>query len=558
MSSVVTSILSSIVGLLWNKARDTTAAKLKDGDVTDTKAREIVVRELNEIKTKLDGLSRQDLLSSYSFLQEGVDFLSASVDRSKLCNESLMNEAQIDQGESSRMASGVESGMLDEVLQLSHAIEKLNVSGNKEFELAIERFKDARKRATDAFSIESLSIQDRIFAAKLRIVSEMLESLESPETAITGCLSFLKKLHSLSVVREIFIVYLNKGIKSMLNKAERVENIKSLMLINYVLFQYASKFSSSKYSFVLAWPTIELAADRSFHPILHWRRVSTRRSMGKELMQLPNGLLFDEIVLPQYSAVNSHWDVAIAYFNSIRVVRSCTGDVKVVKLPEPKNAGEDIDQSIEAIAFDKMNNVYVVRGDKTRREGNEDVKSYVLNVLDEHYNAIQEYTLHFVEKRFFDMVRIAINEDNNITMIIDNDPHVYVCDNTGQLKHKFACDSGCLPSLGILGQNKVVRSSRYGDAVHMYSKEGDLKFTIKLPEDHEIRGLAFHYVICKIIVLTYVENSCSYYLLCYTNAAQLEATTFLYKDKNYEYFPKIISHPNGPVAIVREQSIIFI
>ena len=556
MSSIVTSILSSIVGLLWNKARDTTAAKLKDGDVTNTKAREIVVRELNEIKTKLDGLSRKDLVSSYSFLQEGVDFLSTSVDRSELGYESLMNETQADTGESSRMSSGVEPGMLDEVLQHSHAIEKLNVSGNKEFELAIERFKDARKRATDAFCIESLSIQDRIFAAKLRIVSEMLESIESPETTITGCLSFLKKLHSLSVVREIFTAYLNKGIKSMLNKAERVENIKSLMLINYVLFQYASKFSSSKYSFVLAWPTIELSADRSFHPILHWRKVSTRRSMGKELFQIPNGLFFDEIVLPQYSAVNSYWDVAIAYCNSIRV-RSCTGDVKIVKLPEPKN-GEDIDQSIEAIAFDKNNHVYVVRSIKTRLKGNEDVKSYVLNVLDENYNAIQEYTLYFVEKRFFDMVRIAINEDNNITMIIDNDPHVYVCDNTGQLKHKFACDSGCLPSLGISGQNEVIRSSRDLTAVHMYSKEGDLKLTIKLPEDHKVRGLAFHYVIRKIIVLTYVEKSCAYHLLCYTNTGQLEATTFLYKDKDNEHFPKITSHPNGPVAIVREQSITFI
>ena len=33
----------------------------------------------------------------------------------------------------------------------------------------------------------------------------------------------------------------------MLNKSERVENVKSVMLINYVLFQYVSKFSS-KYS----------------------------------------------------------------------------------------------------------------------------------------------------------------------------------------------------------------------------------------------------------------------------------------------------------------------
>ena len=82
MSSVVTSILSSTVGLLWNKACDSTAAKLKDGDVTDAKIRQIVARELNDIKVKLDGLSRKDLLSSYSLLKQGVDLLNAALDQS--------------------------------------------------------------------------------------------------------------------------------------------------------------------------------------------------------------------------------------------------------------------------------------------------------------------------------------------------------------------------------------------------------------------------------------------------------------------------------------------
>ena len=72
MSSILTIILSSTVGLLWNKACDKTAESLKDGDITDAKLREIVVRELNDIKTKLEGLSRSYLLSSYSFLQEGI------------------------------------------------------------------------------------------------------------------------------------------------------------------------------------------------------------------------------------------------------------------------------------------------------------------------------------------------------------------------------------------------------------------------------------------------------------------------------------------------------
>ena len=82
MSSIITAILSSTVGLLWNKARNATAAKLQDGDVSDEKVQEIVVRELNDIKTKFDGLSRKDLLSSYSFLREGVELLNVCLDRS--------------------------------------------------------------------------------------------------------------------------------------------------------------------------------------------------------------------------------------------------------------------------------------------------------------------------------------------------------------------------------------------------------------------------------------------------------------------------------------------
>ena len=96
MTSIVTLILSSTVGILWNKARDVTARKLKDGDITEEKIREIVIRELNDIKSKLDGLSRKDLLCSYGFLKEGVNLLKVSLDKA---NEdgpnAVMNESRI-------------------------------------------------------------------------------------------------------------------------------------------------------------------------------------------------------------------------------------------------------------------------------------------------------------------------------------------------------------------------------------------------------------------------------------------------------------------------------
>ena len=558
MSSIVTSILSSTVGLLWNKARDSTAAKLKDGDITDAKIRGIVVRDLNDIKTKLDGLSRKDLLSSYNFLQEGVDFLNVSLQNSKLDQKALVNETQDDRGETSTMPSCDQSGILSEAIELSQAMGKLKCNSDEKYESAKKRFKKARERATDAFSTETLVLNDKIFAAKLRIVSEILECLDHPENAIIGCLSFLKKFHSLPAIQEIFSVYLNGGIKSMLNKSERVENVKSVMLINYVLFQYASKF---KFSFDLlhSMPTIELP-DRSFSPMLDWQEVATRKSMGKELTQHPGGrILIDEIIYAYISAVNGHGDVlTLRYldFDKIQVISYKTGECKMIKLPDPRK-GEVITQYIVGLAVDNNNNVYVVVLLTTRTE-NGYVRNFVLHVLDENYHVKHDScTLDFMDANVLSLVRIAINKSNNIIMIKDEDPHVYICDNTGTLQHKFEHDSSLTPSLSISEQDKIITSSGDRDAMVTFSEEGNLKSTVKLPEGHEIYAVAYHYVIRKIIVLTYVEKNNSYFLLCYTEAGDLETSTFFCKRINNEDI-QITSHPSGPVAVVMEKSITFI
>ena len=52
-----------------DKGRDEAAKKLKDGDVTDQQFRGIIVREIDDMKSKLDGLSRKDLLACISFFR---------------------------------------------------------------------------------------------------------------------------------------------------------------------------------------------------------------------------------------------------------------------------------------------------------------------------------------------------------------------------------------------------------------------------------------------------------------------------------------------------------
>ena len=543
MSSIITVILKSAVGLLGNKARDKTVEKLRH-DVTDAQVREIVVRELNDIKTKLDGISRKDLLSSVSFLREGIELLYVSLDRS----------TQEDRYESSAMSSDAASARLNETLELTRAVENIKCRG--EYKFAKERFKDARRKATEAFFNEALKIEDRIFAAKLRVASEILENLESPKIAVTGCLSFLRDVHNLPAIREIFSVYLNGGIKS-LGKQERAENVKSVMMINSALFQFLLKFGSKRTD-RLNWPagTIELA-DRNFNPILEWHKISSRKSMGGELGVRPNELVLDEsneILFPRLSAVNSHGDIIVIHSDDEIKIISSTGETKVVKLLEPE--GQFVHRRISTIAVDKDDVIHVVSILRTGTETHA-VSSYVLNVLNESYNCKHVCSLDFLEEHSdrYPTMDMAINKNNDIIMTRNNNRSVYVCGNSGKLKHKFERDTSSLLMLSISNKNEIMIPTDRGKAVNFYTEEGNLTSQIKLPEGHSVLSMAFQYFLGKIIVLTRVEEMESRYLLCYSETGELQSTTFCSLARE---LPSITSHPAGPVAVVKEKSITYI
>ena len=530
------------MGLLWNKARDTIAYKLKDGDTTDEKIREIVVRELNDIKSKLDGISRKDLLSSYGFLKEGVNLLNASLDKS---NDDEHNETQDHHEEPSRMPDGA-GCILNQTLELSRAEGWLKTKSDKEFESAKKRFEEARKTATHAFFNEALSIKDRIFAAKLRVCSEILECLESPETAMTGCETFLQDLHSLPAIHEIFSVYLNGGIKSRLNKAERLDNVKSVMMINYALYQFNFKFGRKRTNKVI-WPGVTDLAGRRFNPILNWQEVSTRKSWVEGPMQPRNDLLLDENIRPCHSALNSHGDiVAVRSEEDLKVV-SKAGESKLVTLTDPTE-DKVIERYIKGLAVDSNNNVYIVRCLETRGENGDGI-SYVLNVLDDTYNVKYRCTLNFL-KATGSGIKLAINKNSDIIMIKNDDP----------LKFKFERDSSQVPwySFNISNENDIMISSDDNWAIEVYTEEGNAMSVIKAPVGHKVVAIAFHHAICKIVVLSFNFRSDSYFLLGYSKTGELETSTFFSKRSLGEHIPIITSHPGGPIAVVWARIIVYI
>ena len=153
----------------------------------------------------------------------------------------------------------------------------------------------------------------------------------------------------------------------MLGKEERAANAKSVMLINHVLFQFSLKFSS-KFTDRVVWPagTIELA-DRIFNPVLEWKKVSSRKSMGGELDKPLNELVLNEDIYPWLSAVNSQGEIIVIHRSDDIKIISRTGETKLVKLPEPRE-GEFIKRRPVRLAVDNSNNVYVVRCLKTHTE----------------------------------------------------------------------------------------------------------------------------------------------------------------------------------------------
>ena len=550
MSSIITAILSSTVGLLCDKARDSAADKLKDGDLTDETMRKMVVKDLTDIKTKLDSLSLKDLKASYSFLEEGVELLNLTLDQS--AKDQKASEGSAD--ETKGVISCTASGVLNAALSLPQEIQRLKISSDKGFVSAQDCFKASRERATDAFNNESLSIKDRIMACKLRVAARILElGLEHPKAAITACQQSLKELHRLPAIQEMFSVFIKGGLKSMFNKSERLENMMSVLFINHALYDFATKYSSESRN-LLAWPGIELKA-RPFHPILNAQEVMMKTSSsGESFQQLKKVDIGSSVGFADSFAVNSRGDIILLCHYKIRVIYS-TGENKVVMFPDTTEK-KVFGRCGLSVAVDRDDNVYAVRLRVVRDENGDTKFDVALCVFDENYSIKNVCVLDFLyTKQYAAGLNIAVDKNQNLIMVTGWNNQVYVCDNTGKLKFQFQRDGRWLRSLSISNNNDIMIVSYDYSAIHTYSTEGDLKSTIKLPDGHQAYGVAFDYSICKIIVLTCFWNKVFLFLLSYSETGELENSVFFCKgDKAVE----LKSHPSRPVAVLYDSSVTFL
>ena len=132
----------------------------------------------------------------------------------------------------------------------------------------------------------------------------------------------------------------------------------SVLSINHVLYDFASKYCTKSPIALLAWPGIRLTG-RTFHPILNADLVLSKTISGGEFVPQLNRL------------------VVLEYVGHVTVTGRSAEDVAV-----DSNAAND--------------NVHVVRRLESRDENGGKKYEFVLYVFDENYNIKNVSALHFL------------------------------------------------------------------------------------------------------------------------------------------------------------------
>ncbi|PFX17521.1 hypothetical protein AWC38_SpisGene18154 [Stylophora pistillata] len=229
----IAAVFKATIGLLVEKVRDGVAGKLKDGDVTDQKFNDLIVRDIDDISSKLDPLSRRDLEASVSFFEEGIALLYKvfKIARAKTECGALTAQAACDEAFS----------LIEGIRRLE--LTRLDESATRKLSTAKERFKDASREG--------------------KKMATILEAVDNPSDAVEPCRVCVKELNCLPTVHNSFYVQLKKGIKtvrSMLSKEERREIISSVCHVNRVIYDVMRTFGEDANFWI--WPTFDTGENK--------------------------------------------------------------------------------------------------------------------------------------------------------------------------------------------------------------------------------------------------------------------------------------------------------
>ena len=533
-----------------DKGRDEAAKKLKDGDVTDQQFRGVIMREIDDMRSKLDGLSRRDLLASISFFRVGVELLYEVFEDTRSRSKYGADAAQAAYAEAVSLTEG-----------MKHL--ELTKSATRKLADAKKRFESARERATDAFCNEALSPNDRILSMQYRVMATVLEKIDHPEDVLAPCKVCIEELNSLPVVQQSLREQLKTGfmaVKNLFNKEERRKVISGACLVNRVAFNVIRTVPVKE--LFPKWPMINTGEEKV--DLLRDPRVrEILCKQGMENCSVPWILGHDgeeEHGLKELSgiATNSSRQYILAYVDfTIKVFDNSGKFVQGFRLPPLiGDSGKQlsIKTSVVRLATDMNDNIYVLVNEESR------VGSYWIfkfnKAADQHHK--------FRVKRIsfdFEVCKLSVSDSGKVVVLkgdwSENYWIVDVYETNGQLVCSFGqqiLSNPCDITTVSDGRVMVVQGQGPG-VVHIFSEQGDHLNKFCLQRSVFYPKIVFHRESQQVAVVSTVKFfSEELYIEIYTKDGEFLRSISIHMGKSSSSPREVAVTTEGCIAVVTEFS----
>ena len=546
MSVIITAVFKATMGWLVDKCRDEAAKKLKDGDITDQQFRGIIMREIDDLRSKLDGLSRKDLLASISFFREGVELLYEVFEDTRSRSKYGADAAQAACAGTASLTEGMKHLELTE-------------SATRKLADAKKRFESARERATDAFSNEALSPNDRILSMLYRVMATVLEKIDHPEDVFAPCKVCIEELNSLPVVKQSLREQLKAGfraVKSLFNKEERRKIISGVCLVNRVAFNVIRTVPVKE--LFPKWLTIDTGKEKV--DLLRDPRV--REILCKQGMENcivtwifgHDGEEEQRLKLPWDIATNSSRQYIVANYDfTIKVFDNSGKFVQGFSLPpliDDSGKQLSIKTSVVRLATDMNDNIYVLVSEVSR------VGSYWIFKFNK--TADQHHKFRVERISFdFEVCKLSVSDSGKVVVLkgdwSENYWIVDVYETNGQLVCSFGQQILSNPcDITTVSDGRVmVLEERYPPVVHIFSEQGDHLNKFDLQRSLFTPKIAFHRESQQVAVVSTVESfSDELYIDIYTKDGEFLRSISIYKGKSFSFLQGIAVTTGGCIAVV--------
>ena len=500
MSSIVTAVFKAIIGFLVNKGRDKMAEQLKNGDLTSQRLRELVVREIDDIKSKLDGLARKDLLTGISYLRKGIVHLFELLEKANGNEDNFVRELTTTVLEGKNLEVVLRSSGADTVRNVvskaAHSkalkLSQLDEAEKRSLSNAKESFKVACLKATEAFHNEALSMSDRIQAMVIRVAATILEKVDYPEDAVAEFRLCVEELHAMPAVRSSFGVELKKGFRALFNKAERNDIIATVYRINRVIYDVSLDVCYDKLN-LLNWPCVDYGGDK-VNPLKNKQLAETLSQQGLEHLLVS---WEEELLLTQARAIATNSEGQLIVIEAKMNLKIFSGEIfpSLQYHLEPDLEGLQRIGLLYDVASDQNDNIYVLA----------EIRAVIVDEVDDEMpkgwvwkfrkTGDLEDKFCLLRENIFTFFSMTVSSSDKLLMLGSREfRYRSLCETKGSIVDVYDTDGNLVQTfeenienaLDIAAANSgrfmVVKISADGSYVHMFNENGDqlLKFNVEL------------------------------------------------------------------------------